>query len=77
MIGRIVLIFLLAAVAQAQGATEVQGAQIKGSVILELLGQAAAAFRSHLEVYTTEAFPFCHEQAQDGIEGMQEAAYTG
>src|SRR6516225_989057 len=34
MIGRIVLIFLLAAVAQAQGATEVQGAEIKGTVIL-------------------------------------------
>jgi hypothetical protein len=34
MIGRIVLIFLLAAVAQAQGATEVQGAIIKGTVIL-------------------------------------------
>src|SRR6516164_6504593 len=34
MIGRIVLILLLAAVAQAQGATEVQGAEIKGTVIL-------------------------------------------
>src|SRR4029077_1049072 len=34
MIGRIVLIFLLAAVAQAQGATAVQGAIIKGTVIL-------------------------------------------
>jgi hypothetical protein len=34
MVGRIVLILLLAAVAQAQGATEVQGAMIKGTVIL-------------------------------------------
>src|SRR6516162_7331509 len=34
MVGRIVLILLLAAVAQAQGATEVQGAMIKGIVIL-------------------------------------------
>src|SRR6516162_2885024 len=33
MVGRIILILLLAAVAQAQGATEVQGAMIKGSVI--------------------------------------------
>ena len=35
MIGRIVLIFLLEAVTQAQGATEVQGAIIKGTVILD------------------------------------------
>jgi tetratricopeptide (TPR) repeat protein len=34
MISRIVLIFLLAAVAEAQGATEARGAQIKGTVIL-------------------------------------------
>jgi len=34
MVGRIVLILLLAAVAQAQGATEVHGAMIKGTVIL-------------------------------------------
>jgi tetratricopeptide (TPR) repeat protein len=34
MIGRIVLIFLLAAVAQAQGATDVQGAIIQGTVVL-------------------------------------------
>src|SRR6516165_253567 len=34
MIGRILLIFVLAAVAQAKGAPEVQGAQIKGTVIL-------------------------------------------
>ena len=52
MISRIVLILLLAAAAQAQGATEVQGAQIKGTVILN--GASAG-----------------------GIEGMQEAAYTG
>jgi hypothetical protein len=30
----------------------------KGAESVELLGQAAAAFRSCLEVYTTEAFPF-------------------
>jgi hypothetical protein len=34
MVARIILIFLLAAVAQARGANEVQGAQIKGTVIL-------------------------------------------
>src|SRR6516225_3659854 len=34
MVGRIVLILLLTAVAQAQGATGVQGAMIKGTVIL-------------------------------------------
>ena len=34
MFSRIVLILLLAAVAQAQGATEAQGAIVKGSVIL-------------------------------------------
>jgi hypothetical protein len=34
MVGRIVLILLLPAVAQVQGATEVQGAIIKGTVIL-------------------------------------------
>jgi hypothetical protein len=34
MVGRIVLILLLAAVAQTQGTTEGQGAQIKGTVIL-------------------------------------------
>src|SRR6516165_656957 len=43
MVGRIILILLLAAVAQAQGATEVQGAQIKGTVILNGEGGAEVA----------------------------------
>jgi hypothetical protein len=43
MISRIVLIFLLAAVAQAQGATEVQGAIIKGTIILNSEGGLGVA----------------------------------
>ena len=43
MVGRIVLILLLAAVAQARGATEVQGAMIKGTVILNGEGGAGVA----------------------------------
>ena len=43
MIGRILLIFVLAAVAQAKGATEVQGAQIKGTVILDGVGGPGVA----------------------------------
>jgi hypothetical protein len=43
MVSRIVLILLLAAVAQARGATEVQGAMIKGTVILNGEGGAGVA----------------------------------
>ena len=43
MFSRIVLILLLAAVAQARGATETQGALVKGSVILNGEGGQAVA----------------------------------
>ena len=82
MVARIILIFLLTAVAQARGATEVQGAQINGTEArarrpLNSLAKAGAAFRNCLEVYTIEAFPLLPRASAGGIKGMREAAFTG
>jgi hypothetical protein len=44
-----------------------QAIRSEGAKAVELLGQAVAAFRSCLEIYTAEAFPFYHERAQEQL----------
>jgi hypothetical protein len=44
-----------------------QATRIEGAKRAELLAQAVAALRSCLEIYTPEAFPMDHKQAQEQL----------
>jgi hypothetical protein len=44
-----------------------QAARTEGAKGAELLAQAVSAFRSCLEIYTAEIFPFYHERAQEQL----------
>jgi hypothetical protein len=49
------------------GALKEQGIRTAGAKGTELLIQAVAAYRSCLEIYTAEAFPFFHERMQEQL----------